>query len=181
MLMSKYFLLGVGVVTALMIIMIVGAILSGNKGGEKNDCFRLYLHLTNTTKEVNTYQDYLKSSDLRASNSSLKGILTNTNNDLKEYLTAKYKFKDKDIDKDIVEEATLQYDALHSELAEAKINGILDRVYAHKMTYEISVLMAEEAKIVNSTSNDTLKNFLTTSYNSLNTLYSQFNDFSETK
>ena len=30
MLMSKYFLLGVGVVTALMIIMIVGAILSGD-------------------------------------------------------------------------------------------------------------------------------------------------------
>lgn len=179
--MSKYFLLGVGAVTALMIIMIVGAILSGNKGSEKDDCFRLYLHLTNTVKEVSAYQDSLKSSDLRASNSSLKGILTNTNNDLKEYLTAKYKFKDKDIDKDIVEEATSQYDALHSELAEAKINGILDRVYAHKMAYEIAVITTEEAKIVNSTSNDTLKEFLTSSYNSLGTLYDQFDNFSETK
>ena len=49
------------------------------------------------------------------------------------------------------------------------------------MAYEISLMANSEAQLLKSTNNDTLKEMLTTSYNSLDNLYDKFNDFSETK
>lgn len=178
---SKFFLVGMVGLIALIIIIIIGAILGGNKGGEKNDGFRLILHIDNTAEVMKTYQPDVKSSDLRASSASLYGVLTNTSKDLTDYLTAKYDYKEKDVDKNIAEEATLQKDGLESELFEAKINGTLDRIYAHKMAYEVSTLMAEETKLYNETSKSDLKDLLDKSYNSLEKLYNNFNNFSETK
>ena len=62
---SKYFLIGAGFFVLLIIVIIIGSALSSNKGGEKNDSVRLYLHLTNTTEIIDTYQKDLKSSSLR--------------------------------------------------------------------------------------------------------------------
>ena len=68
-----------------------------------------------------------------------------------------------------------------NELFEAKINGLLDRVFAHKMALEIYSVMSDEAGIANSSSDEALKSVLSSSYDSLNNLYPKFNDFSETK
>ena len=163
----------------LIVIIIIGAILSGNKGGEKNLSYILKLHVDNTASVVNTYQSNIKSSDLRSSGASLHSILSNTSRELTEYLTEKYNFKDKDIDKTISSQATEAKETLDTELFEAKINGILDRIFAHKMTYEISVIMTEEAKLMKATRNETLDELLTTSYNSLETLYEKFSNYSE--
>ena len=94
-------------------------------------------------------------------------------------MVEKYEFKEKDISEDLVEEATLNKDGLESELFEAKINGILDRIYAHKMAYEISVITSEEAKIINMTGDSSLKELLEKSHSSLENLYEKFNNFSE--
>ena len=96
-------------------------------------------------------------------------------------MTEKYNFKVKDIEKKKVEEAKQQMDALDSELFEAKINGILDRIFAHKIAYEISMIMSEEAKLLNSTRNDEYHAVVEENYNSLKNLYDKFNDFSEAK
>ena len=178
---SKYFLIGAIAVVALILIMVVGAALSSGKSNEKEDGYALLLHLNNTGELVNTYQSDVKSSELRASSASLGGVLSETSKQLDEYLTAKYNIKEKDIKKDIVDEANLQKDGLNSELFEAKINGILDRVFAHKMAYEIALISTEESKLIKTTKNDNLRDILTTSYDSLDNLYSKFNDFSETK
>ena len=130
---------------------------------------------------IQEYQQNVKSSILRSNSASLSGVLANTSRDLTDYLVNKYKFKDKDISKKIVEEATLAKDELTNELFEAKINGILDRIYAHKMAYEISLLTAEEAKLIKASQDDALTELLTTSHESLSNLYDKFNDFSETK
>ena len=87
----------------------------------------------------------------------------------------------KDINKNLEEDANLAKDALDSELFEAKINGLLDRIYAHKMAYEVSALMSEESEISSATNDASLKSLLTTSYDSLKNLYDRFNGFSETK
>ena len=168
-------------VIALIIIIIIGGVLSGNKGDSKTDCYRLYLHLQNTAEVSKDYQDSIKSSKLRAYGASLYGILTDTNKQLTEFLVEKYNFKEKDIAKDVVEEATLEKDGLESELFEAKINGNLDRIYTHKMTYEISMIMTEENRVMKTVKNDLLVERLTKSYDSLDTLYNSFNDYSETK
>lgn len=181
LLSSKLFLGGLAALVALIIIIIIGSILSGNKGGEKNNCYRLYLHLAATAEVIEDYQNDIKSSDLRANAASLKGVLTNTNKDLTGYLTEKYEFKEKDIDKNFIAEANTSKDGLEAELFEAKINGNLDRIFAHKMAYEISLIATEENQVLRSANNDTLKELLTKSYGSLDSLYNSFNDFSETK
>ena len=180
---SKYFLIGVGVFVLLIIIIIIGSALSGNKGGEKNNSFKLYLHLVGTTEVINTYQKDIKSSILRGNTSSLKSVLSNTSKKLGDFLIEKYKIKDieKSTEKVFVEEANVAKDGLISELFEAKINGNLDRIFAHKMSYEIDLIASEEQTILKSTKNDTLKSILEESYGSLNNLYNEFNDFSETK
>ena len=178
---SKFFIIGAVAIGLLVIIIIIGAILGGNKDNTKTLSYDLKLHLDNTSEVIQEYQQNVKSSILRSNSASLSGVLANTSRDLTDYLVNKYKFKDKDISKKIVEEATLTKDELTNELFEAKINGILDRIYAHKMAYEISLLTAEEAKLIKASQDDALTELLTTSHESLSNLYDKFNDFSETK
>ena len=181
LLSSKFFLVGAIGVVLLIVIIIIGSILGGNKSDNKTLCYDLKLHLDNTAEVIEEYQQYVKSSDLRSSSASLLGVLTNTSRDLTTYLENTYNFKDKDISKTVVEQADLVKDDFLNELFEAKINGILDRIYAHKMAYEISLLTAEESQLYNSSKDESLSELLNTSYESLNNLYDKFNDFSETK
>ncbi|MBR5939233.1 hypothetical protein IKZ77_01630 [Candidatus Saccharibacteria bacterium] len=178
---SKFFIFAAISAVILIAIMILGAIINGSKGDEKELNYKLKLHIDNTAKVIQNYQPLVKSSVLRSSSASLSSILSNTSRELNDYLVEKYNFKDKDVDKKIVEAATAKKDELETELFEAKINGILDRIYAHKMTYEISSIMGEEAKLINSSKNAGLKDLLTTSYQSLDNLYKNFSEFSETK
>lgn len=178
---SKFFWVGVIGVAVFVFIMVLGGVLGSARGSDKDRLFALILHIDNTSEIIGEYQPNVKSSDLRSYSASLGGILSNTSKDLTEYATAKYNFKAKDVKQNIIEEETTAKDALKDEFFEAKINGVLDRIYAHKMAYEISLMANSEAQLLKSTNNDTLKEMLTTSYNSLDNLYDKFNDFSETK
>ena len=177
---SKIFLVSAAGAVALVLILIVGLILGGGKGGEKSLTFALKLHLDNTSGVIQTYQPKVKSSNLRSSSASLYSILSNTNRDLTAYVKERYEFKEKNVEKSITKKVAENRERLESELFEAKINGILDRIYAHEMAYEVSAIMSEEEKIINSTKSETLRDTLTTSYNSLENLYTKFSDFSET-
>ena len=180
---SKLFIFGAVAAVALIAMVIFGMVMgsSGNSGGEKNLGYALKLHIDNTSAAISEYQSLVKSSELRSSSASLYSVLSNTSRDLTGFLTEKYNLKDKEIDKKILANATTASEELVSELFEAKINGILDRIYAHKMTYEITVIMTEEAKLMDVSKNSALDEILTTSYNSLENLYEKFSDFSETK
>lgn len=179
---SKFFLVGAIGVVALIIIVVIGLALGGGgKGGEKNLSHALYLHLNNTAEEIQEFQSSVKSSELRSSGASLNGILVDTSSKLESYLKEKSDFKDKDISKNIVSDADLAKDELYNTLFEAKINGNLDRIFAHTMAYEITMFMTEENKLINTTKSEDLQNILKTSYDSLDNLYAKFNEFSETK
>jgi hypothetical protein len=97
-------------------------------------------------------------------------------------MTSIYKdYKPGKEDPKLINTADLEQDALDSSLSDAKINGVLDKVYANKMAYEISLIATMEANLYNSTNNEALMDVLSTSYDSLNNLYASFNDFSSTK
>lgn len=178
---SKIFLTIMIGVIALIAIIVVGAVLGSTKGSEEDLSYSLKLHLENTSEIIEKYQPSLKSSKLRASSISLSSILSNTERELDDYLDGDEDSKEeKEIKQNIVDEANLNKDALESDLFKAKINGNLDRVFAHKMSYDVSLIINEEVKLVNLTKNDTLKSLLTRSYNSLRNLYESFNSFSET-
>lgn len=176
---SKFFWVAVVGVVALILIIIVGSALGGGKSSTKEKVFSLILHTKNVSEIVGEYQPNIKSSDLRSYSASLNSILSDTNSKITEYAENKYKYKEKDVKKSIAEEEAAAKDSLTNELFEAKINGNLDRVYAHKMAYEISLIATYEAQIIKSANDETLENILNTSYESLDNLYSKFNDFSE--
>lgn len=168
----------VGVIGA----MIIGSALGDNKEGVKAHSISLKFHIDNTMEVINTYQPNVKSSDLRSSSASLQSVLSNTSRDLTNYLVNTYAYKDGDKNNQILaDEAKLEQDGLLNDLFEAKITGVLDRVYAVKMAYEISLLTSEESRLFGESSDQGLRDILVTSYDSLNNLYSKFNDFSGTK
>lgn len=177
---SLYFKLGVGAVAILILIMIVGMVLSSKPSSEEK-CISLKLRLDKTSEVISEYQPSVKSSMLRSLSASLKGIFTNTSSQLGTYMTGAYGYEDGKAKESLVEQADLDKDALMNEFFEAKINGFLDRTYAHKMTLEIYGVMSDEAGIINNGGDEDLKSLLTQSYDSLKNLYTQFNDFSETK
>lgn len=179
---NKFFITGVIGVVGVLIIVLIGAIIKANTVSEKSLVEKLSLHLSGTIEAIDEYQTYVRSSDLRSSSASLKGILSDTNSSVASYLTEKYSLKNtNNYDKKLREEAEVDSTELKTDLFEAKINGILDRVYAHKMAYEISILKSEESRIYDITNNASFKEALDTSYKSLENLYSSFNDFSEAK
>ena len=175
---SKFFIVGAIGLIGLTIIIILGAVLGSNKGGEKNLAIKLAFHLEATADTIETYQPNIKSSGLRSNSASLKSVLLDTNKTLTDYLAEKYEFKPSKY-KEISKQADKAKEALETELFEAKINGYLDRMFAQKMAYEISMVINEETAIDRKTSNTALKEILNKSYDSLKNLYDKFNDFSE--
>ena len=174
---SKWFKWGLGALVALIVIIIFGSMLGGKETLEEKG-INLKLRLDGTSEAITEYQGNIKSSLLRSLSSSLKGVFTNTSSQLSNYLTTTYGYE-AGREKDAVKEtAEMARDELMNELFEAKINGLLDRVFAHKMALEIYSVMSDEAGIANSSSDEALKSLLSTSYDSLNNLYTQFNDFS---
>lgn len=174
---SKYFMWGGIAVGLLIVIMIFGSMLGG-KESLSDKVINLKLHMDSTNEVVSQYQPIVKSSQLRSLSASLRGILANTSSQLNTFIIQTY--GDKAVKETMVEAAALTRDGLMNELFESKINGYLDRMYAHKITLEVYSFMSEEAGIINATSDEALKSLLTSSQNSLNNLYTQFNDFSET-
>lgn len=178
---SKFFIIGVGGAVALILIIIIGAMLGGSKGDEKSLSSALLLHINNTAEEVQKYQPSVKSYDLRSSSASLQSILTTTGKEIENHLLEKYNLKDKKFDKKIIEKADQAKQALDDELFEAKINGALDWTFAHKMAYEISLILSEESSVMNKSKDEAYSDVLKKSSDSLENLYNIFNDFSEAK
>lgn len=177
---SKYVKWGAIFVVVLIVIMIFGSIL-GSKPSLESKFTALKLQLDRTVSTIDTYQPMVKSSDLRSLSASLKSVFSSTSTQLSAYLVSNYAFDEKKVNENLVLEADTNAEALNNDLFEAKINGRLDRTYAHKMAIEIYTVMSSEAGIINSSSDDSIKSILKTSYDSLNNLYPSFNDYSETK
>ena len=148
-------------VVAFVILAIIGALISGSGSSVKDRLYALITRIDNTSAVIDEYRSDIKSSSLRSDTASLSTILSNTSKSLTDY-------------------ATLAKDALTDELFKAKINGLLDDTFAHKMAYEVSIIMTREAQLMKSTSDD-LYSILDGSYQSLDILYHKFDNFSETQ
>ena len=173
---NKFVLVGIILVVGIALMSIIGTILSNGKSGVKEQAFEIKFRLESVSNVISDYQRYVKSSDLRSSSASLSGVLSNTNRDLSAYIDGTYS---NGPEKDIQASENERTEALKNELFNAKINGNLDRIYAHKMDYEISVLIQMENKLIKSSSNETLTSILQTSTDSLTNIQSKFSDYSE--
>ena len=160
--------------------MIVGTVLSSGGTDGKSRAIALVLHLDNTAEVISEYQSSVKSSDLRSSVASMYSVLSNTSRDITSYLEENYGYRGS-ASSELTNQADLERDGLEADLFEAKINGTLDRIFAHKMEYEITIIYSEEQSLYKSTNNSELKSALESSMGSLETLYDKFNSFSEAK
>lgn len=176
---NKFVLVGIIGVVSFILIAILGAVIGGGRSGAKEQTYTLQLRLSGLIKVIEDYQPSVKSSDLRSSSASLKGILSNTNNGLDNYIEEAY--DGKSAEKNLEEKEEAHAEELGNELFQAKINGILDRIYAHKMAYEITLLLNMEDKLYDATNSESLKSTLDSSYDSLKNIYDKFDQFSETK
>ena len=176
---SPFFKVGIIGLVALVLIMIVGSVLGSGKTDGKTKTIQLLLHLDNTAGVISDYQKSVKSSDLRSSSASLYSVLTNTSREVTNYLSEMYDYRS--ASNELVSQADTERDGLEADLFDAKINGTLDRIFAHKMVYEITMIYSEEQSVYKSTSDSGLMSALQSSMSSLDTLYDKFNSFSETK
>ena len=178
---SKYFMWGMIALAALIVMMIFGSIMGSNKKPSLEvECYTLNLHLSSDVELIDTYQPNVKSSKLRSLSASLKGIFSNTSSQLTNYMEQAFKIDEKKL-ANYAEEAELNKEALNEDLFAAKINGLLDRTYAHKMALEIYTIISDETGIIDTTKDDDLKSILKNSQTSLENLYNEFSNFSETE
>ena len=178
---SKLFKILLAAVAVIIVAIAASSIVTSVKNSRKNDLISLKLHLDNLSETISDYQPLLKSSALRSSSASLSSIISNTNSELTTYLTEIYDFNAKKVDETLTAAEAALSEELNDDLFKAKINALLDRTYAHKMAYEISIILSRESSILKTISNEKLKSELTSSISSLETLYDNFDSFSETK
>ncbi len=176
---STLFKVIIGGIVGFIIIAIVGMALGDKTVSVQDEALELNLYIDSTTGAISKYQPSLKSSALRSYSASLNSVLSNTTREVETFLENTYGRDKSRPDKTMEEDEKLHADGLDTDLFEAKINGILDRIFAHKMAYEITMIMSRESDIYDRVSDGNLRTALDSSYNSLTNLYEQFNNFSE--
>lgn len=171
-------MIGLGIaIFAIILIMILGSALGGDKNSEQTLVEKLNLRSENVGKTIDTYNKSIKSSELRSMGSSLRAVLTELNSKTSTFLTEDFGSKG-NASKKLTEEETAYVEELNTTLETAKLNGLLDRAFVREMTLQIGLFMSIESECTSRTKKSDLKDFLTTSYSNLESLYEEFSNYS---
>lgn len=176
----KKILIGVGIALGLLIIIaIIAGLASGGGDKERDYVDKIYLRTSHLVEETGTYNKVVKSSQLRSMGTSLLSVLTETQYSIANIL--KNDFGVSNIETPKSEKTTEEENAVMAEylnnLENARLNGILDRVYARELTYQIGMVLSLEHEAYARTDKSSLKSALASSMDNLNQLYEQFGDF----
>jgi dGTP triphosphohydrolase len=167
---SRLALIGLGVAFVVVILLsIVIGIMTGD-----NNIEHLAARLNSTQSTAISATNNIKSTQLRALNSSLKLYLTNTIRD------ATPIFDKNGVKVDSLSSSVTKTESntkMLATLEDARLNAIYDRVYAREMAYQLDNVITLMRQIYSSTNSSNLKNFLNSSYKSLEPTQKQFADF----
>ena len=168
----------IGAVIALIFVIILGSIL--NSANQKTidlyTAFHLRLqNLTAGNGPLSTYTKNLKSSDLRSLAGNLQTSLTSTSQEMSSLLST-LKVDTSNPSEQATADSNIS--SYTSELADAKLNGVLDRTFASSTALQISILLSMESEIRAKTDNSSLANLMDRSSADLNKLLAQFTDYS---
>ena len=175
---KKVILIALGIIAALIIAIIAVSYFSSRSTEipELAPLNSLYLRIDNLSKTIDSYNDKIKSPALRSSGRSLAVILSNDKTELSSLLASDYGEKvsalklDSALSKEIAD--------YQASLEKARLNGLLDRTYASELAYQVSILLIYETSASEKTSNSKVKTFLSSSSESLETLKSDLEKFS---
>ena len=168
--------LGAALLVALLII-IVGS--TNSKPNLTVQTTGLYARLQTLQTITSSEQNYLKDTQLRASNSSLTLLLSNSTRDIGNYLTAAdKKFK---MPQGIQQSEKAYLDNLTTKFNDARLNVDLDSTYAREMSYQLSVVHTIMSSIYRLEPSKSLSDILVTANDNLEPLRQTFADFSGAK
>lgn len=126
------------------------------------------------------YTDLVKDSGIRNMSASLKSVLSEIKLGYKTIMEEEYGINVENLSKEedpIVVGEGEHNDELNTKLENARLNGILDRVYLREITMEIAYLRSYQSEIVERTSNENVKAFALKAEGNLKDLYDQFYDY----
>ncbi len=180
----KILKVALGGVVVFFLLMGLGSLL-GNLGGKQNELTKqLYSRTTNLNGVITSAGRNLKSSRLRAINSSLTSILTHTSNQLSAYLKENGSKNDSDLlpNADTVTAEAELTSQLELTLTNARLNGVLDRVYDNQVGLQVSLLLSMTSNLIaRSPKDEQLLAILQPFYTSLYTIHENIESYSETK
>ena len=175
--MMKKLLIG-AVAVAFFFIILGTALGGGDKNTDRDLVDKLSLRTTNLVSVIEHYTPYVKSSKLRSLGNSLKAVINQVNYAANTSLADDFDAKGSKPQK---EQTTLDEDAWRLELEEslenARLNGILDRVYSRDYAYQIGMLISLENDIIKKSKKENLTSALEKSLPNLDQLYDQFDNF----
>lgn len=161
-------ILGIATIVTILLVIITSV-----GGTSKSSLQQLAARLKATETIATEAQLNLKSSELRSLNGSLKILLTNTNRDIATPLK-NHGINAEKLDKNIATQEN--GDAIKKALEEARLLGTYDRTYAREMSYQLETIVLQMQQLYKSTSSETLKTFLDTSYKNIQPIQKQFSE-----
>lgn len=166
-------LIGLGVIILIIVIGVVANLSAGNVAPTE----RLAARLVSIKDTADKSKDNIKSSQLRKINSDLSIYLINTIRDITPILAQ----NNVNITK-LPKRATLaeSNQKLLATLEDARLNVRFDRVYANEMATQLENTVILMRQIHKSTSNSSLKTFLSDAIDSLNQIQQEFANFNDT-
>lgn len=154
--------IAVGGIAAFLFIMCVGLVLNAGKSSPTDLTKQLYVRTANLNTTLTTYNKSLKSSQLRAIGTSLNGVLTGASASLSNYLLPEDGEKgDLNPPEKLLATETTTDEELNTSLNNAKLNGILDRVYANQIQLQVSLLISFIAQLEPRTKDEALLDIIT--------------------
>ena len=173
---AKMFILLGGLLVTIIAAFVLMIISNNNAASPKVDSETLFLRTTNLQKTAKSYHKYIKSSSLRAINSSYQVQLADTLRELNANLV-NMNIKTNKIKKELVEEEQSRVVDIDNALNDARLNVRLDRNYAQEMAYQTKLVLALIQKLEHSTRAKDYKAMLETSRTNLEPIASQFSEF----
>jgi len=174
--MNNKLFLGV-IVGAILVALVIGLMFISKVASGPTQKMQVLAAQLSTLQSISSKaQVDIKSNALRATNSSMTLLLTNTNRDI----VVPYKNNGVDtsnLDKTIVAEESGA--TLTQALEDARLNAIYDRTYAREMAYQLATIIAGMKDIYSSTNSASLKTFLNSTYNNLQPIETQFANFND--
>lgn len=167
-----------GGVVLFFLLMMIGSLLGGAGGVAREQAQQIYVRTTNLNETLDDYTKHVKSSKLRAIGGSLEATLTNAANQLSTYLAGE---ADEDMEMALPAEKGAEeaenINNLNTSLLNAKLNGILDRIYANEIGLQVSLLLSMVSQAQARAEDSGLVEALETYHSSLETIHQSFEDF----
>ena len=138
---------------------------------------RLYMRASELSKTITNYNRSVSHSTLRSNGAQLSTLLTEITTTTSTYLSKNLGIETKSLALSDSDAANIN--KLNADLEKARLNGLLDRTYAHEMGYQIDYLLIIEESIRKKTTDSILTAFIQSSTNSLTLLKDAFQNYSE--